>query len=212
MTEQESARSRTPGVLPFGDCVSRITELVSPQELGDDPYVGLEHLGKGTLRVIGHGASREVTSTKRRFHEGDILFGRLRPYLRKVARAPFRGVCSTDIRVFRARPGIDQGFLYHYMASEGFLSHACSGTVGTRMPRAHREHLASLPVHLPPLRDRQTTAATLDSIERTTVEAEAAARTLFALRAAVSSALPGNRSNDPERRPSRLPRRPRVIP
>lgn len=80
------------------------------------------------------------------------------------------------------------------------------------MPRAHWEHIASLPVHLPHLRDRQTTAATLDSIERTTVEAETAARTLFALRAAVSSALPGNRSNDPERRPSRLPRRSRVIP
>lgn len=139
MTEQGSARSRTPRVLPFGGCVSRITELVSPQDLGDDPYVGLEHLGKGTLRVIGHGTSREVTSTKRRFREGDILFGRLRPYLRKVARAPFRGVCSTDIRVFRARPGVDQGFLYYSMASEGFLSHASSGSEGTRMPRAHRE-------------------------------------------------------------------------
>ncbi len=75
---------------------------VDPTSLKDDtPYLGLEHIEAGG-RIIGRSSVREsaVASTKFRFGPEHVLFGKLRPYLGKIATPDFRGVCSTDIEVF----------------------------------------------------------------------------------------------------------------
>lgn len=153
--------------LTFADCADRVVETVPPSQFGSVPYVGLEHIRRDVRGLSGHGTSHEVSSAKRQFNEGDILFGRLRPYLRKIVRAPFDGICSTDIWVFRARPGVDQGFLYHFMASDGFLTHASTGTEGTRMPRARWDHIARYPVRLPGIEAQHRIASALDQIDHT---------------------------------------------
>ena len=104
------------------------------------PYIGLEHIEEGALHLKGHGWAEDVTSAKSRFKKGDILFGKLRPYFRKAIIAPFDGVCSTDIWVVRAKPGMIQDYVFYWMASEDFVNFANSGSVGTRMPRAKWEH------------------------------------------------------------------------
>lgn len=104
--------SATAPLRTLADCATRVLETVLPSHLDSVPYIGLEHIGAGTLRVTGHGFSGDVSSAKRPFRRGDILFGRLRAYLRKIVRAPFDGVCSTDIWVFRPRRGVDRDFLY----------------------------------------------------------------------------------------------------
>ena len=73
-------------------------------------YIGLELIEQQTLRLSGIGNSSDVISQKHKFKAGDILFGKLRPYFRKVVRPSFDGVCSTDIWVVRAKPGFDQKF------------------------------------------------------------------------------------------------------
>jgi len=96
----------------------------------------LEHIGQGTLRLCGIGKSSDVISGKLVFEAGDILFGKLRPYFRKVVRPKFSGVCSTDIFVVRAKGGIDQGFLFYWLAEPETIKKASKGSEGTKMPRA----------------------------------------------------------------------------
>ncbi len=159
------SRKRECQVKVFGDCATLIRESISPSDLGNTPYIGLEHIGENTLSLIGRGIASDVTSTKSRFREGDILFGKLRCYFRKVARAPFDGVCSTDIWVTRAKEGIDQGFLYYCMASQSFVDFADSGSIGTRMPRTKWEWVSRYKVHLPPLQEQRRIAHILGTLD-----------------------------------------------
>jgi len=125
----------------FQEAAKLVRQSVNPEDVGDMPYVGLEHIEEGTLRLIGIGNPKSVKSTKFKFSKGDILFGKLRPYFRKVIRPDFDGVCSTDIWVVRAKQGIDQGYLYYWMASNDFVNFATQGSEGTKMPRAKWEHV-----------------------------------------------------------------------
>lgn len=128
--------------LIFGDCAEQVRMTIQPDEAKGAPYIGLEHIEQGTLHLIGFGSASDVTSAKSLFKKGDILFGKLRPYFRKVVRAPFDGVCSTDIWVVRATDDVDQCFLYYWMASQDFVNFSMQGSEGTKMPRAKWEHIS----------------------------------------------------------------------
>ena len=149
----------------FQDCAILLRESVSLPNAGDVPYIGLEHIGKETLALVGHGEAKSVTSVKARFRRGDILFGKLRPYFRKVVRAPFDGICSTDIWVVRATEGVDQAFLFYCMASWSFVDFATAGSQGTRMPRAKWEHVSRYEISLPPLPEQRAIAHILGTLD-----------------------------------------------
>ena len=142
-----------------------IRESVSPSDLGNTPYIGLEHIGENTLSLVGQGVASDVKSTKSRFKQGDILFGKLRCYFRKVIRVPFDGICSTDIWVTRAKEGVDQGFLYYCMASQSFVDFADSGSEGTRMPRAQWEWVSRYKISLPTLQEQRRIAHILGTLD-----------------------------------------------
>jgi type I restriction enzyme, S subunit len=107
-------------------------------KVGDDeaPYIALEHIEEGKLRLIGFDHSSIVKSNKYRFSEHNFLFGKLRPYFRKVVKPQFSGICSTDIWVIGAANGIDLTFLFYLFANQAFIDLAYSGSSGTKMPRA----------------------------------------------------------------------------
>jgi len=170
----------------FGQCAVLVRDTCSPEEAREAPYIGLEHIEEGGLRLRGHGKGADVTSLKSRFERGDILFGKLRPYFRKVILAPFDGVCSTDIWVVRARRGIEQRFLFYWMASRDFVEAATRGSEGTKMPRAKWEFLSRIEANVPPLGEQREIAHILgtldDKIElnrRMNETLEAMARALF---------------------------------
>jgi len=100
------------------------------------PYIGLEHIDEGKLKLNGFGNSDDIISNKYRFFKGNVLFGKLRPYFRKVVLPKFDGVCSTDIWVLKPRDEIDNVFLFYFFANQKFIELAYSGSSGTRMPRA----------------------------------------------------------------------------
>jgi type I restriction enzyme S subunit len=122
--------------LDFGSLAELRKEKVNPSDALDDYYIGLEHIEKDSLRISGHGYGRDVDSQKQRFYKGDILFGKLRPYFRKVAVADFDGICSTDIWVVRPKLESDRQFVFYWMASREFIEKATQGAEGGRMPRA----------------------------------------------------------------------------
>ena len=149
----------------FGECAALVREVVSPSDLNDTPYIGLEHIGENTLSLLDYGVASSVTSTKSRFKQGDILFGKLRCYFRKVVRAPFDGICSTDIWVTRAKEGVDQGFLFYFMASQPFVDFADSGSEGTRMPRTQWDWVSKYEIPLPSLSEQRRIAHTLEILD-----------------------------------------------
>ncbi|MGE5556951.1 MAG: restriction endonuclease subunit S [Caulobacteraceae bacterium] len=149
----------------FNDCAVLVRNTVSPQDASDSLYIGLEHISEGALYLIGHGTANDVSSVKSRFNKGDILFGKLRPYFRKVIRAPFNGVCSTDIWVVQAKEGIDQGFLYYLMASDKFVDNATKGSEGTKMPRAKWDYVTMQKWYIPPLSEQRAIAHILGTLD-----------------------------------------------
>ncbi len=128
-------------------------------------YIGLEHIEQQTLRLNGIGNSSDVISQKHKFRAGDILFGKLRPYFRKVVRPSFDGVCSTDIWVVRAKPGFDQSFLFYFLANKSFIDECNSSSSGTRMPRADWNHLSETLWELPTLPEQKRIAEILSALD-----------------------------------------------
>ena len=170
----------------LGECAELIRDSVSPSIMGEALYIGLEHIGEGTLSLLGQGVATDVTSTKSRFQRGDILFGKLRPYFRKVVRARTGGLCSTDIWVIRGREGVEQGYLHYCIASQQFIDFAMAGSEGTKMPRAIWDCVSRYKISLPPLTKQRTIAHVLgtldDKIElnrRMNETLEAMARAIF---------------------------------
>lgn len=128
-------------------------------------YIGLEHINQQTLSLNSIGKSSDVKSNKFCFKDGDILFGKLRPYFRKVYRPKFSGICSTDIWVARAREGFDQGWLFYLLASEDFINFASGGSGGTRMPRADWHHLKNIKWSVPKFSEQKQIAETLSCLD-----------------------------------------------
>jgi len=146
------------GLLPAGwrmvnfrDLADEIRETVAPGLVpADTPYVGLEHIPRRSTSLHDYGYAGDVTSLKASFKHGDILFGKIRPYFHKVARAPFDGVCSTDAIVWRPRPA-NVGLATAIASSDAFVACAVQTSNGTKMPRANARVLANYRCALAPV-------------------------------------------------------------
>lgn len=136
-------------------------------KVGDEqmPYIGLEHIEEAKLRLNGVGKSEDVASNKFRFQAGDTLFGKLRPYFRKVVKPNFDGICSTDIWVVNPQKGIDQDFLFYFFANKELVDISYSASSGTRMPRADWNFLAQTLWNIPPLEEQKAIAEVLSSLD-----------------------------------------------
>ena len=99
------------------------------------PYIGLEHIAQGQPHLLGSLPSSASVSINCCFSKDDILFGKLRPNLRKSLKVPFAGYCSTDIIVLRARDGVLPSYAAHVFQWERVFAAASATAVGTKMPR-----------------------------------------------------------------------------
>jgi len=149
----------------LGDYVEERRETYEPRPDEALPYLGLEHIEQDTLHIAEVGCSADTHSTKRVFSAGDVLFGSLRPYFRKVVRPRFSGVCSTDITVLRAKDGFDHGFLHYFIADRRFIDYATNISSGTRMPRANWKTLAASAWRVPSLAAQRKIASILGAYD-----------------------------------------------
>lgn len=155
-------------VQPLSRLCSEVIERVDPAAMIGDRggrYIGLEHIRQGSGQLGGVGNAADVVSQKSRFHAGDILFGKLRPNLRKVARPDFGGVCSTDIIVLRAKPNADADFVFQVLQSEQLVAHAVATAAGTKMPRTHARSILAFEIAAPPRDEQRRIAEVLRSVD-----------------------------------------------
>lgn len=146
------------GPIPAGWTLSSLSEVVDgirdsvdPSEVHPTmPYIGLEHMTPRCINLDTWGDATAVSSNKSRFREGDILFGKLRPYFGKVGVAHVDGICSTDIIVLRARRDSFQPWALGHLASESVIAFASATASGTRMPRTSWSIISQYRVVQPP--------------------------------------------------------------
>ncbi len=138
-------------VVHFGELANQIRENVGPESVDPEtPYYGLEHLPRESITLSDWGTAGQVQSTKLMFHQGDILFGKIRPYFHKVGVAPLIGICSSDIIVIRPRMDDYFGIVLCCASSSEFVEHATATSQGTKMPRANWDILARYEIIFPP--------------------------------------------------------------
>ena len=129
----------------------------------DTKYVGLENIEKDTGRIQAVDAEG-IRSTKNIFQTGNILYGKLRPYLNKHGIAEFDGVCSTDILVFQTAPSVEKELLNRYFDLPQFISFAVSHSKGINLPRVSAKEILTARMPLPPLSEQHRLVARIESL------------------------------------------------
>lgn len=132
-------------------------------------YIGMECIESknGKLNQIKSVAEGLATV----FETGDILFGKLRPYLAKVYLAEFNGICSTEFLVCKLSDKILSSYTLNLFLSNKFIETVNSSTYGSKMPRANIDYIANIFLPIPPLPEQQQIADYLEQKSAETAQA-----------------------------------------
>jgi type I restriction enzyme S subunit len=131
------------------------------------------------------GHAFQLESNKSEFQQGNILFGKLRPYFHKVGIAPVDGVCSTDILVVSETSADWSAFVLMHLSSDALVTHTDRCSTGTKMPRASWDHIGTYEVALPPLEIARLLTAAISPMTGRIIAGIHESRTLAALRDAL---------------------------
>jgi type I restriction enzyme S subunit len=143
------------GLIPRGWSVSPLSDLGGVHRdlrrgPTNSPYIGLDDMPRGSMILTKWKTVGAPEGQSANFTEGDILFGKLRPYFRKVGVALIDGRCSTEILVLRPDDPSYYGFLLGHVISQRFIDHCVAVSRGTRMPRAEWKDAGAYGVAVPP--------------------------------------------------------------
>jgi len=141
------------GAVPLSSAVNLVTDRSVHN--GPTLCVDLQHIVGGQGRLIHDRTSQVSSGDKLRFRRGDVLFGKLRPYLRKSWLADQEGNCSGEIWVLRTNSiKLSPQFLSYFVQSAAFIS-ATNVVSGSKMPRADWRLVSRLLVNLPAIKRQQ---------------------------------------------------------
>lgn len=179
----------TLDALPESWTVARLGDLASLRRESADParedglsYVGLEHMDSGDASLHRWGDCGEVRSLKSRFYPGDVLYGKLRPYLDKAVLSHIGGMCSTDILVMTPGPRLLSEYLANVLHTARFVRHAIATTAGVNHPRTSWSAMQGFSVALPPISEQRAIARVLRAIQRAEEATEAVIAATHVLR------------------------------
>ena len=128
------------------------------------PCIELEHLSPNTGQILGTVNSSDQQSTKNLFEPNSVLYGKLRPYLRKFAKPQFKGVCSSEIWVLTGLK-ISNDYLFQFVQSEQFTE-LTNIQSGSKMPRADWNVIADAEIEFPCLEEQTKIANFLSAIDQ----------------------------------------------
>ena len=171
---QETELGPLPGewnLFPFGDLVEFECGQVDPR---NEPYSSMRHVGpeniaegSGKLLECKTASELNLISGKYLFSPRDVLYSKIRPYLRKVALPDFDGVCSADMYPLRPKNGsITREFLYCWLLSDSFTRQAISFQDRTGIPKINRQQLQATWIPLPKFDEQQAIAHVLRTVQQ----------------------------------------------
>ncbi|MBX3619532.1 MAG: restriction endonuclease subunit S [Rhizobacter sp.] len=157
----------------LADVCDITSKLVDPRE---DQYIDLPHVGAGNIEsksgaIVDVLTAREeqLISGKFLFDSTMVLYSKIRPYLMKVVRPEFSGLCSADIYPLAPKQGhIDRDYLFYLLLTRAFTDYAIDGSARAGMPKVNREHLFAFRVALPPVQEQKAAASRLDALAQET--------------------------------------------
>jgi len=172
MQQLLTGQTRLPGfhgeweVRRFGDAATPRNDRVDPRRTRvQELCVELEHIEPGTGRLLGSTSAGGASSLKSVFREGNVLFGKLRAYLKKHWLADRSGVCSTEIWVFLPNTRlVTAAYLFLLIKMSQFIKVA-NTAYGTHMPRSDWNVVKNYDMRLPPLPEQTAIAAVLSDMD-----------------------------------------------
>lgn len=155
------------GISRLKSSVTNVLEYATETRKRDGPVVALENVESWTGRVTQADLGLSFDSRLKRFQAGDVLFGKLRPYLAKVARSSFSGLCVGEFLVLRPRCRTYVGaYLEHLLRSKPLIDAVNRSTFGAKMPRADWQFMGGMPVARPPLSEQVAIVRFLNHADR----------------------------------------------
>src|SRR3990167_687463 len=152
-------------VVELGVVCTQRKEIITPNSNGKGKYVGLEHIQTGVFRLKNYGNEGDVKSAKYKFYDGDILYGKLRPYLDKAVLVDLSGICSTDIVVLKGTEQLLQSYLIGLVHTNYFIEYSKRTTSGVNHPRTSWNLLKKFKFGLPTLEEQCNIAYILSKIQ-----------------------------------------------
>ncbi|MBC6950672.1 restriction endonuclease subunit S [candidate division KSB1 bacterium] len=181
--------------ISVGDVVNELRITTdNPYNQGIEHYIGFEHIESENLQIKQFGDIDDGVNFNKIFRKGDVLFGKIRAYLKKVAVAPFDGLCSGDILVLRTKDEntLSQNLLPYVITTNDFYKLAIDSSIGTTMPRTKWQYLSKHVFPLPPLDEQERIVELFQSIEQAIVHAERQEKNLKSLQKTLSNGLASN--------------------
>lgn len=171
MSDLESLAQQLPStwaVATLGDLIDYgRTSKAEPDEIDDSAWVlELEDIEKDSSRLLRRVTfgERQSKSTKNRFDAGDVLYGKLRPYLNKVLIADRPGFCTTEIVPIKCPAQLDTRYLFYWLKHPHFLRYVEAESHGMNMPRLGTEAGRAAPLVLAPRLEQIRIADQLDTL------------------------------------------------
>lgn len=156
-------------VVPFLSAVQIANGQVDPRI---EPYrsmilIAPDHIESGSGRLIQErtASAQAAISGKYLFDSGDIVYSKIRPYLRKATIARFQGLCSADMYPLKTRKGVESGFILPVILGHRFSIFAEGVSARTGIPKINREDLSAFAIALPPQSEQRAIAAALSDVD-----------------------------------------------
>ncbi|BAQ62907.1 type I restriction-modification system [Geminocystis sp. NIES-3708] len=158
----------------LGDICQEDKQIIEPKTnlWASLTYISLEHIESQTGKILktpSESSEDKGISSTYAFNTSHVLYGKLRPYLNKVAIPNFSGRYTTELIPFIPKDGIDRVFLGWIFRRKETVERAMQGKTGSRMPRASISDLLKLEIPLPPI-DEQKRIASILNEQMSTVE------------------------------------------
>lgn len=175
----------------FVDVAEIASNLVKPETIPDLPHIAPDNIEAGTARLLPYRtiAEDKLISAKNRFYPRQVLYSKIRPYLKKAVIVDFDGACSADMYPISARSGLNPRYLLYWLISDDFAQFSARHEGRTVLPKINQKALNATPFPLPPLKDQTEVVRRIESafgwLDRLANEHAAAAKLLPKLDGAI---------------------------
>lgn len=143
----------------------RLKDLVTVRNIKTDrtdlPYIALENIQSWDGTYVPSAIETEGINSM--YFAGDVLFGKLRPYLAKAFIPDNNGICSTEFLVMKTGSRMNNQFLKYYLLSPGFIDYIKNQVAGVKMPRTNWNEIGSLSVNVPSIEKQGDVVAYLNN-------------------------------------------------